>query len=97
MSGGSVFPCYTYVVNNPCHPQEEEEEEDAVDPREELDEKCGDTLKCSKLREVLDECTDRVNSKSNTTETCVQELFDFVHCVDHCVSFEPIAFRLITH
>ena len=63
-----------------------------MDPREELDEKCGDTLKCSKLREVMDECTERVNSKSNTTETCVQELFDFIHCVDHCVSLEPIAF-----
>lgn len=80
--------CYTSLVNNPCHLQEEEEE-DPVDPREELDEKCGDTLKCSKLREVMDECTERVNSKSNTTETCVQELFDFIHCVDHCVSFEP--------
>lgn len=34
----------------------------------------------------MDECTERVNSKSNTTETCVQELFDFLHCVDHCVS-----------
>ena len=57
-----------------------------MDPREELDEKCGDTLKCSKLREVMDECKERVNSKSNTTETCVQELFDFIHCVDHCVA-----------
>ena len=69
-----------------CWLQEEEEEEDPVDPREELDEKCGNTLKCSKLQSVLDECTDRVNSKTSTTETCTQELFDFLHCVDHCVS-----------
>ena len=35
----------------------------------------------------LDECNDRVNSRSNTSEICVEELIDFVHCVDHCVSW----------
>ncbi len=32
----------------------------------------------------LDECNDRVNSKTKTTETCLEEVMDFYHCVDHC-------------
>lgn len=31
-------------------------------------------------------CTERVNSKSKTTETCNEEFQDFLHCVDHCVA-----------
>ncbi|NEU33325.1 hypothetical protein GN156_21795, partial [bacterium LRH843] len=28
----------------------------------------------------------RVLSKKQTSEQCVEELYDFLHCVDHCVS-----------
>ena len=65
---------------------EEEEEEDPVDPQEVLREKCGATAKCTALQETLDTCNARVSGKTKTTETCEQELYDFVHCVDHCVS-----------
>jgi ubiquinol-cytochrome c reductase subunit 6 len=64
---------------------EEEEEEDLVDPKEEVTEQCSEVPKCAKLREIMDECTERVNSKSQTTETCTEELIDFMHCVDTCV------------
>ena len=57
-----------------------------MDPMEEVKEKCSETTKCMKYKEILDECNDRVNSKSNTAETCTQELFDFIHCVDDCIS-----------
>ncbi len=60
-----------------------------VDPQETLKEKCAELPKCAKLRDELDACNDRVSSKSKTTETCTQELFDFIHCVDHCVSRGP--------
>jgi hypothetical protein len=33
----------------------------------------------------LQQCTDRVNSKPWTKETCNEELLDFLHCVDECV------------
>ncbi|XP_065886549.1 cytochrome b-c1 complex subunit 6, mitochondrial-like [Dysidea avara] len=66
--------------------EEEEEEEDVVDPIDEIREKCSEVSKCRKLNEILEECTNRVNGKSNTTETCTQELFDFLHCRDDCVS-----------
>lgn len=65
---------------------EEEEEEDVEDPIDELREKCGSNRKCTKFQRVLDECNDRVTSKTSTTETCTQELFDFLHCRDHCVA-----------
>lgn len=64
----------------------EEEEEEAVDYQEVMREKCGELAKCSSLREKLDTCNERVSGKSNTTEDCTEELFDFVHCIDHCVS-----------
>lgn len=32
------------------------------------------------------ECNDRVNGRSRTTETCTEELFDYLHELDHCVS-----------
>lgn len=63
-----------------------EEEEDEEDPQDVLKEKCGDIPKCSKFRDELESCNERVTSKARTTETCVQEIFDFVHCVDHCVA-----------
>lgn len=63
-----------------------EEEEDLVDPQDELKEKCSENRHCSRLREILNECNDRVESRSSTAETCTPELFDFVHCVDLCVS-----------
>lgn len=31
-------------------------------------------------------CNDRVNSRSKTTETCIEELFDYIHELDHCVA-----------
>ncbi len=48
--------------------EEEEEEEDLVDPAEAIKEDCADQ-KCGKYKARLDECNDRVNAKSNTTET----------------------------
>lgn len=66
-----------------------QQEEDPEDHQEVLKEKCAELPKCTKFREELETCTDRVTSKTKTTETCEQELFDFVHCVDHCVSTHP--------
>ena len=57
-----------------------------LDPQEVLKEKCAEIPKCSKLKEEFDNCEERVNSKSKTTETCEQELLDFLQCVDSCVS-----------
>ncbi|XP_064625025.1 cytochrome b-c1 complex subunit 6, mitochondrial-like [Lineus longissimus] len=65
---------------------EEEEEEDLVDTQDVLKEKCQQTKECQKYYEELQVCTSRVAGKSNTEETCDQELYDFIHCTDHCVS-----------
>ena len=56
------------------------------DPQDVLKEECALKKECVKLQEELDRCTERVNSRTNTSETCAQELYDFLHCVDHCVS-----------
>lgn len=57
------------------------------DPHETLREQCGATHHCQALSEKLEQCNDRVNSKKKTTETCIEELYDYIHCVDHCVSY----------
>ena len=56
------------------------------DPLTKLKELCGDDHACEKFKHRLQECTDRVNSKPWTKETCNEELLDFLHCVDECVS-----------
>jgi len=61
-------------------------EEELHDPKESLTEKCREDAHCAHYKEELEKCEERVNSRSATTETCAQELYDFIHCVDHCVS-----------
>ena len=57
-----------------------------VDPQDSLREMCGEQPKCVKLKEIMDACTERVENAEGTEEECTEELYDFVHCVDHCVS-----------
>lgn len=56
------------------------------DPQEIMNEE--KTSECSKYKTELDTCTERVTSKSRTTETCEQELYDFLHCRDVKVSLQ---------
>ncbi|KAG7197963.1 hypothetical protein KM043_016198 [Ampulex compressa] len=64
----------------------DDEEEELVDPQKVLREECAKEQKCVNMREKLDTCNDRVNSRSNTEETCLEEILDYVQCVDHCVA-----------
>uniref|UniRef100_UPI00398F4165 cytochrome b-c1 complex subunit 6, mitochondrial isoform X2 n=1 Tax=Pristiophorus japonicus TaxID=55135 RepID=UPI00398F4165 len=75
------------VMLNTGEPEEEEEEEeDLVDPLTTIREECAQNGKCVELRSRLDTCTERVNSRSQTQETCTEELFDFLLARDHCVA-----------
>jgi len=65
---------------------DEGEEEELVDPQTVLREKCSEEPKCVAFKEKLDTCNDRVNSRSNTEETCLEEILDYVQCVDHCAA-----------
>ncbi len=40
---------------------------------------------CVKLKELLDECEEAVESGERKTN-CAEELMDFIGCVDKCVS-----------
>ncbi|XP_038657211.1 cytochrome b-c1 complex subunit 6, mitochondrial-like [Scyliorhinus canicula] len=65
---------------------EEEEEEEVVDLLTNIREQCEQIETCVKLLEILDACTERVSSRSQTEETCTEELFDVLHTWDHCVA-----------
>ncbi|KAK9501504.1 hypothetical protein O3M35_012216 [Rhynocoris fuscipes] len=62
----------------------QEDDDELVDPQDTLRAECAP--KCTSYKEKLDKCNDRVNSRSQTTETCMEELFDYLHCVDGCVA-----------
>lgn len=47
---------------------------------------CGTTAHVASLYGRYQSCSDRVNSKSQTTETCTEEFFDYLHELDHCVA-----------
>jgi ubiquinol-cytochrome c reductase subunit 6 len=64
---------------------DESESEDLIDPQEVLRGECTEK-KCSGYENRLKECNDRVNSRTKTAETCMEEVIDFMHCVDHCVA-----------
>ncbi|KAG4069860.1 hypothetical protein HA402_009567 [Bradysia odoriphaga] len=65
----------------------EEEEEEMVCPQEKLREVCRTKdHHVSELLEKYNACNERVNAKTKTSETCEEELFDYIHALDHCVS-----------
>ncbi|XP_037956245.1 cytochrome b-c1 complex subunit 6, mitochondrial-like [Teleopsis dalmanni] len=71
--------------------EETAEEEELVDPQTSLREKCATHGNTESLYNKYQECNDRVNSKSKTTETCMEELFDYVAELDHCVAHSLFA------
>ncbi|VDK56954.1 unnamed protein product [Gongylonema pulchrum] len=58
------------------------EEEEVVDPLTRFREECVDHT--GKWKRLLDECTERVNSKIKTKETCHDEMVDYIQALDHC-------------
>jgi ubiquinol-cytochrome c reductase subunit 6 len=48
--------------------------------------KCNEKPNIEALLGKYQECNNRVSSRSRTTETCVEELFDYIHELDHCVT-----------
>ncbi|KAI8442217.1 hypothetical protein MSG28_005798 [Choristoneura fumiferana] len=65
---------------------EEVEEEDLVDPQVELRESCSQKPDSQNMWGKYQECSDRVNSRSKTTETCEEELIDYLQVLDKCVT-----------
>lgn len=68
--------------------EEQEEEQEVVDHQAVLRESCATKGHITQLYEKYQACNDRVNAKSKTTETCMEELFDYYHELDHCVAHD---------
>lgn len=64
------------------------------DPLETVRAKCEQSEHCAHLKERLEACEARVNSRSHTEEECTEELFDFLHARDHCVSVDKLLWGL---
>ncbi|BGP54568.1 hypothetical protein JCM8202_004942 [Rhodotorula sphaerocarpa] len=67
---------------------EEEEEEEVPDQGEEIREACGQTKACKSFLHHLEECGERLAEGKTMIqgETCVEELFHYMHCVDECAA-----------
>ncbi|RWS30620.1 cytochrome b-c1 complex subunit 6-like protein [Leptotrombidium deliense] len=65
--------------------KKEKASDDTVDPQSSLREECK-RYRCHKYVERLEKCDERVKGKKETKETCMEEVIDVFHCVDHCAS-----------
>merc|ERR1712227_954440 len=65
---------------------DDDDDDELVDPMEQLREGCSKDRHSIALLNELASCTERVESRSMTEETCTQELFDFLAHRDQCVA-----------
>ena len=56
--------------------------------QDEIKESCRSSAKCQGYVSTFDKCSERVGSRGDDEESCEEELFDLVHCVDACVAKE---------
>jgi ubiquinol-cytochrome c reductase subunit 6 len=57
------------------------------DPKPALKEECAASHHCHSLNETLHKCSQKVEAgEGDKGETCVEEFFDLMTCVDHCVA-----------
>ncbi|KAJ3218251.1 hypothetical protein HK099_005124 [Clydaea vesicula] len=62
-------------------------DEEVVDPMPLIQEDCKNSHHCHSIKDKFEECNIRVtNADGSTEETCVEEFFDLMECVDHCAS-----------
>ncbi|GAA5904519.1 hypothetical protein JCM6882_008931 [Rhodosporidiobolus microsporus] len=67
---------------------EDEEEEEVEDQAEAIRAACGETKVCKDFMHHLEHCGERLE-KGDTmveNETCVEELFHYMHCVEDCAA-----------
>merc|ERR1711944_354647 len=76
---------YKIVPKVRAEDDDDEDEEELVDPAEEIKAKC-ESSSCQKYKDRYEECNARVASKTATEETCLEEVLDLFHCVDHCAA-----------
>ncbi|XP_016357677.1 cytochrome b-c1 complex subunit 6, mitochondrial-like [Sinocyclocheilus anshuiensis] len=81
-----VFERKVVTYGEPDEVEEEEEEEEMVDPLETIRQECEQTAHCIHARERLEACETRISTRSHTEEDCTEELFDFLHALDHCIA-----------
>uniref|UniRef100_A0A0N4ZT21 Cytochrome b-c1 complex subunit 6 n=1 Tax=Parastrongyloides trichosuri TaxID=131310 RepID=A0A0N4ZT21_PARTI len=65
--------------------------EEGVDQLQQYREKCEE--KVTSFKEILDTCNARVESRTNTEETCHEEMVEYIHHLDHCAM--PKAFHAL--
>jgi len=58
------------------------DEEEVVDPKIKLEEKCASTASCARLMAAYEQCAERIEAKGSGT--CTGQYMDYVACIDNC-------------
>ena len=64
-------------------PAEVDEDEEPVDPKIAIDEKCSKTTACSKAFVEYEACAERIEKKGHGE--CSGQYMDYLACIDACV------------
>ena len=64
-------------------PTEVDEDEEPVDPKIAIDEKCSKTTACSKAFVEYEACAERIEKKGHGE--CSGQYMDYLACIDACV------------
>ncbi|OMJ20437.1 hypothetical protein AYI70_g4114 [Smittium culicis] len=73
--------------------EEEEEDEEPEDQRTKISEECEKTPACSALKAKVESCGQR--REGGSTESCAEEFYHFIECVDHCKSRPYFFFHFV--
>ncbi|KAH8927470.1 Non-heme 11 kDa protein of cytochrome bc1 complex [Atractiella rhizophila] len=67
---------------------EEEEEAEPEDPAPEIREACAESKTCGAAKHHFEHCQERIAEGKTQFpgETCIEELFHLMHCVDECAA-----------
>jgi hypothetical protein len=69
-------------------PAEVDEDEEPVDPKIAIDEKCSKTTACSKAFVEYEACAERIEKKGHGE--CSGQYMDYLACIDACVRCTPL-------
>ncbi|KAI9100684.1 ubiquinol-cytochrome C reductase hinge domain-containing protein [Phlyctochytrium arcticum] len=57
------------------------------DPKPEIEAKCAEGHHCHSFKARLDRCSEKIEAGNGAEEeTCVEEFFDLMECVNHCAA-----------
>jgi len=55
------------------------------DPKVLLNEACAETAECLFYKNILEECSKKIENEQKPGSNCIEEFFKYEKCIDFCV------------